>query len=77
VVAFDETGGFEVAEALGEPLWGDVAEGAREVGEAGGPAEEVPDDEEGPLLADYLEGARDGAEVLIRLRFGHDSVSER
>jgi hypothetical protein len=59
------TGGFELAETVGEPGRRDVREAAGEIGEALRPQDQVAHDKQGPSLADDLERARHHAEVSI------------
>lgn len=71
LVTFDDARRFQFAQPQREPLGRDVVQPAKQVGEALGPPQQVPHDEQRPLFADHLEGAGDGAEVVVGTRPGH------
>ena len=61
----DQAGGFKRAQALGEDVRADAREARLEVGVALGAQEEIADDEQRPALADDVERAGRGAELLV------------
>ena len=74
--AADDARLLEVAQALGEDVGADVWESGAQVGEALGPQQQLADDEQGPALADDVEGACDPAAVAVRaLRRRHGAKS--
>jgi len=66
VLAGDDAGVLEFAEAVGEEIGGDAGKAVAQVRVAAGAAdEEFTDDEEGPAVANEVEGFGEGAELGI------------
>ena len=67
---------LEVAQALGEDVGAHVGEPGAQVGEALGAQQQLAHHEQGPALADDVEGARDPAAVAVcAFARGHGSKS--
>jgi len=64
---------LEPPEPVGEAVGSDGGEGGEEMLEALGPQQQLPDHEDGPALAEDVEGAGDRAHLPVGLR-GHPSI---
>jgi len=59
--SLDEAGLLQTTETVSEDVRGDSLSGVEELSVAGAAEEQVPDDQERPLVPDHVEGTRDGA----------------
>src|SRR3954454_21947005 len=66
---------LEIAQALGQDVGADVGQSGAQIGEALGAQQQLADDEEGPALADEVEGPRDPAAIAVGALGRHGTKS--